>query len=152
MKKSRELAILLEKVTGGQKFVTETVYTIEEGEGEMSQEDVELLKVFVDYCLDRLEVTDVPVIELLIKRKDGITSGGYDINDNMVFAYVKNRHILDICRSIAHELKHAEQVENDRLDVDGEDSATCPSEIEATVFAAKTMREFLKEHPETYRE
>ena len=125
---------------------------IEKGEGQLNEEDINLFKVFINYCYDNLKIVDPPLISLLVTRPVDITTGGYDIENNQVLSYTKNRHIIDICRSVSHELMHTDQVQNDRLEVDDEDSAMCPSEQEATVFAAKMMREFSKLHPEIYRE
>lgn len=125
---------------------------IEQGEGQLSQEDISLFKIFIEYCYNNLKIIEPPLISLLIKRPEDITTGGYDMNDNHVLSYTKHRHIIDICRSVSHELMHADQVQNNRLEVDDEDSVMCPSEQEATVFAAKMMREFSKLYPEIYRE
>jgi len=141
----------LEKLTN-RKVKLELPLTIEEGEGQLSESDLDILRQFINYCLDNLKIKKIPVIELTIHREEDTTTGGYYPDENFIVTYTKNRHIIDVCRSIGHELMHADQVENDRLDVDGEDSAECPSEIEATVFAAKMMREFSKKHPEIYKE
>lgn len=143
--------ILLEKLTG-KKVILEPTLSIEEGEGQLSEQDLDMLKKFISYCLDRLDIHEMPVIQLTVKRAEGSTTGGYVPNDNFIVTYTKGRHILDVSRTIAHELKHVDQVQNDRLEVDDEDSAESPSEIEATVFAAKIMRDFSKEFPEIYRE
>lgn len=146
--------LLLEKLTGRKVIIEEVepTYSIEEGEGQLSPEDLDMLKKLVDFALERLKVYELPVIELTVKRVEGTTTGGYIPDENLVLTYVKNRHVIDVGRSVVHELMHADQVQNDRLEVDDEDSAESPSEVEATVFAAKVMRDFAKENPQLYKE
>lgn len=150
--------ILLEKLTKRKLLLKENnsdynfQIIIDKGDGQLSMEDIKLFIEFLSYCYKNLEIHESPEIQLVLSRNKGMTSGGYLPEDNLVITYIKHRHIIDICRSVAHELKHADQCQNDRLEIDEEDSARCPSEVEATVFGAKMMREFSKLHPEIYRE
>ena len=41
----------------------------------------------------------------------------YNLNDNSVRVYSKNRALADVLRSIAHELVHHKQLEDGRIDV-----------------------------------
>ena len=145
--------LLLEKLLG-KKVILESSseFFTEEGEGQLSDKSLQIFSEFLDYCFNRLEIINIPEIRLVLKRTGEMSTGECSNNGTLVEVYTKNRHIVDVCRSVAHELKHVEQIQEDRMIVDKEDSATSPSEVEATVFAATIMRDFEKKHPEIYEE
>jgi hypothetical protein len=79
-----------------------------------------------------------------------VTTAYYNL-DGFVKVYVKDRAIIDVCRSIAHELVHHKQNIEDRLNdvqADGEDGS--PIENEANAVAGIIIRKYGKLHPELY--
>jgi hypothetical protein len=71
--------------------------------------------------------------------------------DGFIKIYAKNRAIIDICRSICHELVHHKQnLEGRLVDAvqDGEDGSEI--ENEANAVAGVIIRKWGKQHPEIY--
>jgi Zn-dependent peptidase ImmA (M78 family) len=72
--------------------------------------------------------------------------GGHKIN-----LTIKNRHIMDCCRTLAHELVHYRQDLNNELNNDsGKDGS--PHENEANYIAGIIMRKWGKMHPELFQQ
>ena len=71
-----------------------------------------LIKAFVNYCVVKLGIkSDNFKIILLGKINDqNITTGAYDRKDN-IYARSEGRALIDILRTIAHELVHMLQME-----------------------------------------
>jgi Zn-dependent peptidase ImmA (M78 family) len=76
------------------------------------------LTEFVKFVKKELGIKDMP--EILVKAtRDGLkTTANYDYRQEkkVVKVYGKNRALVDIMRSIAHELVHHKQFEDGRLD------------------------------------
>jgi Zn-dependent peptidase ImmA (M78 family) len=80
-----------------------------------------------------------------------VTTASY--GNNKVKIYAKDRAIVDIMRSIAHELTHLKQDVEGRLNDknhDKDNSAGSPIENEANATAGTIMRKFGEEYPEIY--
>ena len=73
--------------------------------------DINIIKQFAKFCQKELGIKHLPKIKLTELRDEIQTSAGY-IRGKMIIIYIKGRHIIDICRSIAHELKHHKQWED----------------------------------------
>lgn len=72
-----------------------------------------ILYKFIDFLKDQLHLESIPNIEILHKRKQGMTYGAFDPNDNSIKVFGKNRGLADIFRTIAHELVHFwQKIEN----------------------------------------
>lgn len=65
-----------------------------------------IIHKFMDFLKEQLQLDQLPKISLLLNRKDGMTYGAYDPNDNVIFVFAKNRGLADILRTAAHELVH----------------------------------------------
>jgi len=76
------------------------------------------LTEFVKFVKKELGIKDMP--EILVKAtRDGLkTTANYDYRQEkkVVKVYGNNRALVDIMRSIAHELVHHKQFEDGRLD------------------------------------
>lgn len=110
----------------------------------------QIFKEFIQFCLSKLNVKDnKPKITLTKDKSKTITFAHYNPNNKEVVVYIKDRNILDICRSLAHELKHWEQDINNQLKPNsGTDGSE--HENEANSFAGVVLREFGRKHPELY--
>ena len=73
--------------------------------------DIELIKKFVKFCKKKLKIKDLPKVQLTQSRKKIKTTAGY-VRGKEIIIYTKGRHMVDVCRSIAHELKHHKQWED----------------------------------------
>ena len=77
----------------------------------------EIVGDFLDFCQDNLGYKTPASVELVTDRDKLVTLASYNLNDNSVRVYSKNRALADILRSIAHELVHHKQLEDGRIDV-----------------------------------
>ena len=116
---------------------------------DMDIEKMELIQKFVDYVCDRLGLQGDVFITLQGSRDGLTTTAQFNTLTNEINIYSNGRHPVDICRSIAHELVHQQQKEEDRLyDGAGEDGTDI--ENEANSVAGVMIREFGRENPELY--
>lgn len=110
------------------------------------------LDEFVEYCMGVLEMTQKPEIEYI--QDDNFTQqqysfGGYMPGNNSIMVVVTKRNLMDIGRSLAHELVHAKQNENGGLTA--EQGATGSDiENEANAKAGIIMRNWGKLNPDWY--
>ena len=119
----------------------------------LSQEDTVVRQVadFVNFAKEFLGIKDDIQVKLAFERTPDLKTTAYYNLDGLVVVYVKDRAIIDVCRSIAHELVHHKQMLDGRLlDAmkDGEDGS--PIENEANAVAGIIIRKYGKMHPELY--
>ena len=105
---------------------------------------------FIEYTCDQLEIKQKPTIKYKDDKGEGQPSfGGYAPHSKELFVYTKNRHPMDIFRTVAHELVHHKQNLDGRLgkNVAKEGSTGSKIENEANSEAGKVMRYFGAENP-----
>lgn len=115
-----------------------------------SEKQKTLLDEFVTFACDFLKVKKTSVI-LKFDRDGLVTTASY--GNGEVVVYAKDRALVDIMRSIAHELTHYKQDMEKRLKKDEHESqnaAGSPIENEANSTAGVIMRKFGELHPEIY--
>jgi hypothetical protein len=115
--------------------------------------DARKIADFVNFAKEYLGIDDDIKIALAFTKTPELkTTAYYDYSgDAFIKVYVKDRAIIDICRSIGHELVHHLQFLQGRLlDAikDGEDGS--PIENEANSIAGVIIRKWGKLHPEIY--
>ena len=78
----------------------------------------ERLKNFVIFVIDKLDIEKAPKIIIQNGRKALKTTANYDYtkDEKVIRVNGKNRMVVDIMRSIAHELVHHKQFEDGQLD------------------------------------
>lgn len=105
-----------------------------------------MLREMLALCKDFLNLSDLPKISLLQQATvGGETSFG--VYDGGIQVATKDRHPMDIMRTLAHELVHWSQDQNGQT-MDGSDGS--PTEDEANALAGQIMRKFGKMHPEYF--
>ena len=119
----------------------------------MTKEDstVRAVSDFVNFAKEFLGITDDVKVVLAFERTPDLKTTAYYDLGGFLCVYVKNRAIVDVCRSIAHELVHHKQnIEGRLLNVakDGDDGS--PIENEANALAGVMIRKYGKLHPEIY--
>lgn len=132
-------------------LITEQQYkSLPDSHPYITDEKFELMKKFISACKEQLNIKQKLAIKLKTKRDGELsTFAHYKPSDKSLCIYVKNRHIGDILRSIAHELKHVQQDLNGELtNRSGEDGS--PHENEANSFAGVMMRKFGRKNPQIY--
>jgi hypothetical protein len=79
----------------------------------MSPDDIKHIFIFCKDCMSDLDLDcDFSVKIVEDKVKNGIkTTAYYNPENHLICVLGKGRHILDICRSIAHEMTHMMQHE-----------------------------------------
>lgn len=106
----------------------------------------EKIKNFVKFVKENLALKKCPTIILQNGRKDLVTTANYNYNsknEQIIKVNVKNRALVDIMRSIAHEMVHHKQFEDDRLKVKPKDIGG-EIEDEANAKAGQYIKMFYK--------
>lgn len=117
------------------------------------QDTYSIIHDFVRFAAEHLELTSLPKLNFSFDSDRSVENrsfGGY--GNKVISITVKNRHINDVLRTLAHELVHYKQDlagELDKLENPGADGS--PIENEANATAAVIMRKWAKEHPEYFR-
>ena len=121
----------------------------------MHNDKVDAKKVadFVNFAKEYLGIDDGVKVALAFTRTPDLrTTAYYNYSgEGYIKIYAKDRAVIDICRSIAHELVHHLQFLEGRLldaEKDGEDGS--PIENEANAVAGIIIRKWGKLHPEIY--
>ena len=104
-----------------------------------------LLVKFLKYAIGELELEDVEVkIRLLGKSpNEPITTGCYSPQNKTISTICDGRHMIDYCRTIAHELTHMKQDVDNRIN-GNEQEIGGEIENEANVIAGIVMKKFIK--------
>jgi pyrimidine deaminase RibD-like protein len=123
---------------------------IEEDTTAKSQQ--EIIEDFIDFCSVQLDLSKE--INLRIRRDPqwsvrNKTFGRYDDQTNELNVGIGGRHIMDVLRTVGHELVHQKQNELHPVPADaGADGS--PYENEANARAGVLMRQYGKLHPELF--
>lgn len=120
----------------------------------LNKTDKDLKKIadFVNFAKDFLDINDDIKVELAFERTPDLTTTAYyNYVDKKLKVYVKDRAIIDVMRSVGHELVHHKQNLEDRL-LNGEKDGADGSDIEneANAVAGVIIRKWGKKHPELY--
>jgi len=112
------------------------------------------LNSFIDFCCDRLGIQDKPSLKFKEPHEQGDqpSFAAYSPSTREVIVMSKNRHPMDIFRSVAHELVHHKQNEDGRIgkDVKREGATGSDIENEANSRAGELMRWYGKANPQTF--
>ena len=107
---------------------------------------------FLRFSCDELGLEQLPRINMTstpLSNRISNSFAAYDPGNRSVTVCVKSRHIMDVLRSLAHELVHYRQDLNDELTPDSGQTGS-PQEDEANAVAGRLMRKFGKIHPELF--
>ena len=74
-----------------------------------------LMDKFILFVNDYLSLDEPCSIKLTKDREDITTTAYYDIVNRVICVYIKDRAIMDVMRSVAHELVHHHQNEKGQL-------------------------------------
>ncbi len=115
-----------------------------------SQPQVDVLNNFIEFASQYLKIKGAKV-NLKFTRDGLVTTANY--GNNEVQVYAKERALVDIMRSIAHELTHMKQDQEGRLQQtqhEKNNAAGSPIENEANFTAGELIRKYGEQHPEIY--
>ena len=109
-----------------------------------------MLDTFVDYAGKELGIKSLPKIRL--SNSGDRSFGGYNPSNAEIITVTKNRHPMDIFRTVAHELIHHKQNEDGLIgkDIAQEGSTGSDIENEANSRAGVIMRNYAKLNPDHF--
>jgi hypothetical protein len=127
------------------------------GGGESIKEDAavsdeDVLRDFVKFCVAELKIESMPTVKL---RRDpqwsvvNRTFGRYINDAHLLEVAFGQRHIMDVLRTVAHELTHTHQHERESVPGDAGETGS-PYENEANARAGVLMRDYGQLHPELF--
>ena len=121
--------------------------------GFLDKHKEEQLTEFVKFVKGELGLKKTPTIKLLNGRNDLKTTAHYNYSEpeKIIKINAKNRHLVDVMRSIAHEMVHHKQYEDGRLDVRPPDIGG-EIEDEANAKAGQYIKLFSKVNNTIYDE
>jgi hypothetical protein len=113
----------------------------------------QLLQKFIDWSCERLHISQPPQFEWSTDTKDAQDNhhtGRHVRGSGVCWVYVKNRNLVDIMRTVFHELVHIRQ---DELGMIGDNASYPGSPIEAMadVLAGKYIKIFGEQHHEIFQ-
>lgn len=115
---------------------------LDEQDTEPNQDLKQEVEKFVQWTRQRLNLKSDPKIELSYDTEDAQNNhhtGSHTDKSNEVWVYVKNRNLVDILRTIFHELVHVRQGELDMIKP-GSSYPGSPIEAMADMLAGKYIK------------
>jgi len=103
---------------------------------------------FIDWAKDRLHLKSHPEIEFSYDTEDAQVNhhtGSHKEGSNKVWVYVKNRNLVDILRTVFHELVHVRQSELNMIKP-GSSYPGSPIEAMADMLAGKWIKIYGEKH------
>jgi pyrimidine deaminase RibD-like protein len=122
---------------------TDTKHSIDE------DEMMVMVKEFLPVAMKDLKIKRLPhiVLQPYVEEHDGqATFGRFVDAEERIYLGIADRHPVDILRTLAHELVHFKQYEDDKM-YPGAGQTGSPIENEAHVVAGIIMRHFNKKYP-----
>jgi hypothetical protein len=112
---------------------------------DLDKQTLALLVKFLKYAISELKLQDVEVkIRLLGKSpNEPITTGCYSPQNKTISTICDGRHMIDYCRTIAHELTHMKQDVDNRIN-GNEQEIGGEIEDEANVMSGRITKYFIK--------
>jgi hypothetical protein len=103
----------------------------------------EKLTEFVKFVIKELGIKHPPTIAILATRDGLKTTANYDYakENKVIKIYGKGRMLVDVMRSVAHELNHHKQWEDGRLKVKPPDIGH-PIEDESNAIAGQFIKKY----------
>lgn len=127
------------------------IYKIETDDENFSGDRFDKAENFSKFVVDKLKIKS-PLNIMLTQDKSGHgikTLAHFDNTKGNCCVYTKGRNLADIFRSIAHELVHKSQFENDKIKEPVQDIGG-PVEDEANAVAGQIVKEFGYKNPEIF--
>ena len=117
----------------------------------LTEDKKKVLDKFVLFVKKQLELKTIPTIKIQNDRGGLKTTANYDYTkeNKIIKVCAMNRALVDVCRSIAHEMVHHKQFEDGRLEVKPPDIGG-EIEDEANAKAGQFIKMYSKEDPTIY--
>jgi hypothetical protein len=123
------------------------------GESVETPQDEQKIKDFIQWSIKTLNMQQ-PMPEFTFSRDTEQAQvdhrTGMHTDDGKILVYIENRNLIDIMRTIFHELVHHRQ---DQLNMikDGDSYPGSPIEAMADMMAGKYIKIYGKQHPEVFQ-
>ena len=108
---------------------------------------------FIKWCIEDLNLQKpYPKITLsrdTMEAQEGHHTGVNYLDENRIWVYIGGRNMIDVLRTIAHELCHTRQHQLNMIKP-GMSYPGSPVELLADCYAGKKIKEYGKEYPEVY--
>lgn len=118
-----------------------------------SEKDLDEIVDFIDFCRKKLSIQgDITVTLVGDGSGDrGMSTGGFDMETQEILAREYGRSLVDILRSLAHELVHYRQLEVGKIKK-GQDIPNIGGEIEdeANSICGQLVKLYIKEKNKKY--
>lgn len=96
-------------------------------------------------CRQELELDQLP--EIIFVNQDSVEGISFGVFDGAIKVVIKNRHPVDVMRTLAHELVHWKQ-RCENLELNGSDGSY--TEDQANAIGGTIMRKFGRLYPEYF--
>jgi len=128
------------------------------GGGESVHEDKDLdivaeVQKFAEWASKVINLQNPVKIELSMDTEEAQTNhhtGGHTIGSDTVWVYANNRNLVDILRTVFHELVHVRQGELNMIDA-GDSYPGSPIEAMADMLAGKYIKIYGKENNQVFQ-
>lgn len=120
------------------------LYEFTEKDSDIKQE----VQKFATWAAKQLNLEHTPKIRLSMDHEEAQTghhTGKHTPGDDFVWVYAKNRNLVDILRTVFHELVHVRQHELNMIKP-GDSYPGSPIEAQADVLAGKYIKIYGKQH------
>jgi len=121
-------------------------------EGVEGPKDVQKIKDFIKWSYKTLNMQK-PYPKITISKNTEVAQAGHHTGvhkGNNIWVYVGNRNLIDIFRTIFHELTHHRQMQLNMIK-DGDSYPGSPIEMLADMAAGKYIKVYGKDHPEMFQ-
>ena len=119
-----------------------------------SSEKIAEIQKFIKWSIKTLHVKDpLPKFEFSTDTEaaqKGHHTGVHTPEDNKIWVYIANRNLVDILRTVFHELVHERQTQLGMIKP-GDSYPGSPIEAMADMLAGKYIKIYGKEHPEIFQ-
>jgi hypothetical protein len=120
-------------------------HKLDEGDDSDLQQEVDK---FCDWACKRLHLKSKPEIELSMDTEEAQNNhhtGGHHMGEDKIWVYVNNRNLVDILRTVFHELVHVRQGELNMIKP-GDSYPGSPIEAMADMLAGKYIKIYGEEN------
>lgn len=126
---------------------------LDEDSDEPDLNDDPVMQKFISWTAEKLHLETTPTVEFSYdteEAQEGHHTGRHVEGSNEVWVYAKNRNMVDIMRTVFHELVHCRQGELGMIQP-GDSYPGSPIEAEADMMAGKYLKIWGKMHPEIFQ-
>jgi hypothetical protein len=105
-----------------------------------------------EWCCKKLGVKQIPAIELSMDHEEAQGNhhtGGHVPGSGKIWVYARNRNLVDILRTVFHELAHVKQHDEGRIEPNSSYPGS-PIEAMADMVAGKTIKIYGKLNPQVF--